>query len=353
MEVKMQDTKQIVTLESIFDSPQWQDSNARLPLALGKDTDGNVIVPDLARMPHLLISGVTGSGKSVCMYSIILGLLKKYSPAELKFIMADLKVVELYDFKDLPHLQCPIANSCDDTLNALQWCAAEIDRRYQVMKNAPCRGIYQYNADGHPKLPYIVFILNELSDLMVNDNKLAEKVENVIVKICQKGHSVGIHIIISTVRPSNQVITNSIASNIPGRLAFRTVSNTCSKVILGEVGAEKLSGCGDMLALLPPNRDLLTIQGAYASYEDIQQSVPHPPQTIYPLDFPADAPGDASTDFQQYLRPGDTYGFQLAVELVISTGKATISHLRRNLKIGYNRATEYMDLLRERGVIKK
>ena len=349
----MQDTKQIVTLESIFESPEWQDSNARLPLALGKDINGNVVVPDLALLPHLLIAGTTGSGKSVCINSIILGLLKKYSPAELNFIMADLKVVELCDYKNLPHLQFPVLTEHKEILHSLKWCVEEIHRSSMILAASDCQQLYDYNKVSNKKLPYIVFILDELADLMVNDNKLAEKVENVIVKICQKGHSVGIHMIISTVRPSNQVITNSIARNIPSRLAFRTVSNTCSKVILGEFGAEKLSGCGDMLALLPPNQDLIQIQGAYASYEDIQQSVPHPPQKIDPLDFHADASDDVSTDFQQYLRPGDTYGFQLAIELVISTGKATISHLQRNMKIGYNRAAEYMDLLRERGVIKK
>ena len=344
--------KQIVTIQSIFESSEWQNSNARLPLALGKDINGNVVVPALTQLSHLLIAGATGSGKSVCINSIILGLLKKHSPAELNFIMADLKVVEMCDHKNLPHLQFSVLTEHKEILHSLKWCVEEIHRRYMILASSGCQQLYDYNKISNKKLPYIVFILNEFADLMVNDKKLAEKVENAIVKICQKGHAVGIHMIISTQRPSNQVITTSIARNIPSRLAFRTASNTCNKVILGEFGTEKLSGCGDMLALLPPNRDLLTIQGAYASDEDIQQSVPHPPQKIVPLDFPADASDDVSTDFQQYLRPGDTYGFQLAVELVISTGKATISHLQRNLKIGYNRAAEYMDLLRERGVIK-
>ena len=184
----------LVTLQSIFESPEWQDSNARLPLALGKDTDGNVIVPDLARMPHLLISGVTGSGKSVCMDSIILGLLSKFSPDDLHLVLADLKFVEFHHYQDIPHLQFPIANSCEETLTALQWCVAEIDRRYQVMETR------QYNDAGHSKLPYIVFILNGLSDLMLNETVMAEAAENAISSICTKGHAVGIHLIISTSR---------------------------------------------------------------------------------------------------------------------------------------------------------
>ena len=269
----------------------------------------------------------------------------------MNFIMADLKVVEMCDYKNLPHLQFPVLTEHKEILHSLKWCVEEIHRRSMILAASDCQQLYDYNKISNKKLPYIVFILDELADLMVNDNKFAEKTENAIAKICQKGHFVGIHMIISTARPSNQVITTSIASNIPGRLAFRTVSNTCSKVILGEFGAEKLSGCGDMLALLPPNQDLIQIQGAYASVEDIQQSVP-PPQEIVLEDFSIDDSEDISSKLQQYLRPGDTYGFQMAVELVISTGKATISHLKRNLKIGYNRAAEYMDLLRERGVIK-
>lgn len=348
--------KQIVTIQSIFESQEWQNSNARLPLALGKDINGNVVVPDLTHLSHLLIAGATGSGKSVCINSIILGLLKKYSPAELNFIIADLKVVEMCDYKNLPHLQFPVLTEHKEILHSLKWCVEEIHRRSMILAVSDCQQLYDYNKISNKKLPYIVFILDEFADLMVNDKKLAEKVENAIAKICQKGRAVGIHMIISTQRPSNQVITPLIARNIPSRLAFRTASNTCSKVILGEFGTEKLSGCGDMLALLPPNLDLIQIQGAYASFEYIEQIIasvtPQPPSQITPLDLPLDESEDISSDIQQYLRPGDSYGFQMAVELVISTGKATTSHLQRNLDIGYNRAAEYMDLLRERGVIK-
>ncbi|MBO5792577.1 MAG: DNA translocase FtsK [Lentisphaeria bacterium] len=271
-------------------------------MALGKDINGNVVVPDLTQLSHLLIAGTTGSGKSVCINSIILGLLKKYLPAELNFIMADLKVVELCDYKNLPHLQFSVLTEHKEILQSLKWCVEEIHRRSMILASSGCQQLYDYNKISNKKLPYIVYILDELADLMVNDNKLAKKIENAIAKICQKGHSVGIHMIISTARPSNQVITASIARNIPSRLAFRTVSNTCSKVISGEFGAEKLSGCGDMLALLPPNQDLIQIQGAYASFEYMEQIIasvtPQPPSQITPLDLPLDESEDISSDIQ-------------------------------------------------------
>ena len=351
----MQDTRQIVTLESIFDSPQWQNSNAQLPLALGKDVDGNVIVPDLARLPHLLISGVTGSGKSVCMYSIILGLLKKYSPTELKFIMADLKIVELYDFKDLPHLQCPIANSCEETLTALQWCAAEIDRRYQVMKNSKCRGIYQYNADGHPKLPYIVFILDELSDLMVNAPDLAHSTENAINYVCIKGRAAGVHLIVSTSRADGKVLPFSIRANIPAHIAFRLYSADSSCIMLGRPGGEKLKRHGDMLMQLPFEEKLLRCQGAYADYEMIKEYidalVPCKTQEFDPLDLPVEDIDELDDEIKKFIRSDDTQGFLEAVKFAVSTEKAGSSYLQRHLHIGYNRAAEYVDIMRKRGII--
>lgn len=353
----MKKGKNLVTLQSVFESSEWQNANARLPLALGKDTDGNVIVPDLARMPHLLISGVTGSGKSVCMYSIILGLLQKYSPAELKFIMADLKVVELYDFKDLPHLQCPIANSCEETLTALQWCIKEINRRYQVMKNAQCRGIYQYNADGHPKLPYIVFILDELSDLMVQEPEIAHATEIAINNICVKGRSAGVHLIILTSRADGKVLPFCIRANIPAHIAFRLYSADSSCIMLGRPGGEKLERHGDMLIQLPSENNLLRCQGAYADNEMIKDFIDtlilYKTPELDPLDQSIENMESVADEIKNFIYPGDTYGFLEAVKLVIAEpGKASISYLQRNLNIGYNRAAEYMDLLRERGVIK-
>ena len=352
----MEKGKKIVTLQSIFESPEWQNSNARLPLALGKDTDGNVIVTDLARMPHLLISGVTGSGKSVCMYSIILSLLNKFSPDNLHLILADLKIVEFAGYQDLPHLQLPIANSCDDTLNALQWCAAEIDRRYQVMKNAQCRGIYQYNADGHLKLPYVVFILDELSDLMLNDPDLAHATENAINYICIKGRAVGVHLIVSTSRADGKVLPFSIRVNIPAHIAFRLYSADSSCIMLGRPGGEKLERHGDMLIQLPSENNLLRCQGAYANDKMIKDFIdtliPCKTPEIDPFDLQIENIEDVQQELRQYLCPGDTYGFLEVVKFTTSTGKAGTYYLQKHLHIGYNRAAEYMNLLRERGVVR-
>ena len=357
----MKKTKKVVTLKSIFESPQWQNSSAKLPLAIGKDEKGEVVIADLVSLPHLLIGGTTGSGKSVCMDSIILGLLSKFSPDDLHLILADLKVVEFTQYQDVPHLQFPVATSCEETLTALQWCVAEIERRYQVLGTSRCREIHQYNDAGYLKLPYIVFILDELADLMVNDKKLAEKVESAIVQICQKGHTVGIHIIISTARPSRQVITPLIDRNISARLAFRTPSYICSEVILGKRGAEMLSGYGDMLALLPSNEDLISSQGAYADDQMIKAFIntlipykQHKQPEIDPLDLPIENLESVADEIKKFIFLGDTNGFLEALRLVIAEpDKAAARYLQMYLHIGYNRAVGYMDLLRERGVIPK
>ena len=242
-------------------------------MAIGKDEKGEVIIADLARMPHLLISGVTGSGKSVCMNSIILSLLNKFSPDDLHLILADLKVVEFAEFHDLPHLQFPIANSNEDTLNALQWCVTEIDRRYQIMKDAQCREIYQYNGHGCQKIPYIVFILDELSDLMVQNPEEAEATENAINHICIKGRAAGVDLIISTSRADGKVLPCSIRSNIPAHIAFRLYSADSSCIMLGRPGGEKLERHGDMLIQLPSENNLLRCQGAYADDRQIKAFV--------------------------------------------------------------------------------
>ena len=353
----MQDMKKIVTLQSIFESPQWQNSSAKLPLAIGEDDKGEVIIADLARMPHLLISGVTGSGKSVCMNSIILSLLSKFSPDDLHLILADLKVVEFPQYQDVPHLQFPIANSCEETLTALQWCVAEIDRRYQVLGTFRCREIRQYNDAGYPKLPYIVFILDELSDLMVNDPDLAEAAENAISSICTKGRAVGVHLIISTQRTDGKVLPFSMRANIPAHIAFRLYSADSSCIMLGRPGGEKLKRHGDMLMQLPSEEELLRCQGAYADYEMIKEFidalVPCKTREINPLDLPVEDINVLDDEIKNFIFPGDTYGFLKAVKIAVSTEKAGASYLQRHLHIGYNRAAEYMALLRERGVIQK
>ena len=343
----MKKNQKIVTLQSIFESPQWQNSSAKLPLAIGKDEKGELIIADLARMPHLLIGGMTDSGKSVCMASIILGLLSKFSPDDLHLVLADLKADEFHHYQDIPHLQFPIVNSCEETLTTLQWCAAEIDRRYQVMETR------QNNDVGHSKLPYIVFILNGLSVLMLNESIMAEAAENAISSICTKGHAVGIHLIISTSRVVGRALPSGIRANIPARITFKLYSEENSCLMLGRPGAEKLKGCGDMLMQLPSEEKLLRCQGAYdADYEIVNTLVPCKPQEIDPLDLPVENMESIAEEIKKFIRSDDTYGFLEAIKFVISTGKTGTRYLQEHLSISYNRAAEYMDLLLERGVIK-
>ena len=295
----------------------------------------------------MLISGVTGSGKSVCMNSIILSLLNKFSPDDLHLVLADLKADEFHHYQDIPHLQFPIVNSCEETLTTLQWCAAEIDRRYQVMETR------QNNDVGHSKLPYIVFILNELSDLMLNESVMAEAAENAISSICTKGHAVGIHLIISTSRVVGRALPSGIRANIPARITFKLYSEENSCLMLGRPGAEKLKGCGDMLMQLPSEEKLLRCQGAYdADYEIMNTLVPLKPQEIDPLDLPVENMESIAEEIKKFIRSDDTYGFLEAIKFVISTGKTGTRYLQEHLSISYNRAAEYMDLLLERGVIK-
>ena len=311
-------------------------------------------------MQHLLISGVTGSGKSVCMDSIIQSLLHKFSPDDLHLILADLKRVELAGYQDLPHLQFPIANSNEDTLNALQWCASEIDRRYEVLKNAQCREIHQYNSLECQKMPYIVFILDELSDLMLQNTEEADATENAINYICIKGRAAGIHLIISTSRADGKVLPFSIRANIPAHIAFKLYSADSSCIMLGRPGGEKLKRHGDMLMQLPSEEKLLRCQGAYSDYEMIKEFidtlVPCKQQKnspLDPLDLPVEDIDVLDDEIKNFFFPGDTYRFLEAVKFVISTGKTGTRHLQEHLHIGYNRAAEYKELLRERGVIPK
>lgn len=267
----MKGCRMIVDLKSILKSPQWKNSNARLPLVIGKDENGEVVVLDLTEQQHLLIGGATGSGKSVCLNSIILGLLSKFSPDELRFIMADLKVVEMIGYTNVQHLQFPILNESEEVLQTLEWCVAEVERRYTFLADARCKTSYDYNNKSDKKLPYIVFILNEISSLMRKDKTLAKKVEDAIVRICQKGRAAGIHLIISTSGTCKDVITTSLRSHFPAHIAFQVGSADCSKVILDKAGAEKLSGSGDMLIRLPFKKELLRCQGAYSDEQDMQQ----------------------------------------------------------------------------------
>ena len=383
----MEKGKKIVTLQSIFDSSEGQNSNARLPLALGKDINGNVVVTDLTQLSHLLIAGATGSGKSVCINSIILGLLKKYSPAELNFIMADLKVVELCDYKNLPHLLTPVINDSTKVPVALRWAVNEMEKRYRILAAARVKKISEFNSRPIPetpvldddgvqipdRLPVLLVIIDELGDLMMTEAK--KDVENSITRIAQKGRAAGVHVVVATQRPSTNVITGVIKANLPTRLCFQVRSLIDSRVVLDSPGGEKLLGKGDMLYMSPSSMHIERVQGSFVPDADIQKVVEFVSEQM-PQQFnsavlseenPADDEGDdddgdvpwdngegkpdVKSLVRKYLRPGDGDVMRQALEVVFLDGKASTSYFQRRRGIGYNRAAELVDQLEARGVL--
>ena len=341
----MYNTARIVTLQSVFESPQWQNSSAKLPLAVGRNNDGEAVVLDLARLPHLLIAGMTGSGKSVCMDSIILSLLSKFSCDELNFILADLKVVEFEQYRDIKHLKFPVLSEPADVLNALKWCVAEMNRRYMVLANAGCKTNSQYNAAGYGKMPYIIFVLDELSDVMLGDKKAASSAEKAICKICQRGRAAGIHLVISTQRPSKKVVTPQIAANIPSCIVFKMLARDGMCFIENGM-TEQLEDSGDMIFMSFGNTNCQYVRGAFASEQTKSRIIDSvKSDSVQESDT-------VSSETRKYFREGDNQEFLRVLSWALEEpGKITPSYLQRVLEIGYNQAAEYMDILRERGVI--
>ena len=347
-----------VNLANIINDDDWINCDFALPIPIGisGDSVNETVILDLAELKHVIIGGQTGSGKSVLMNSIIAGLLNKFSPDEVRFIMADLKMVEFDHLKNLPHLQFPIANSTEETLNLLLWTKDEIKKRLSLFIQENVKNITEYNASHNEKIPRIVFFIDDLADLIL-DSSLSKHLESAVYDIAGLKIDCGIHLIVSTQRPSKTVITEHLKKFIPARIAFKVSSYYDSRVVLDTDGAGKLFGHGDMLIKVPGKTDLLRVQGAWIPDPLIQPLVDHicklpkaPDPMMQKINDMAVA--DVSPEIRQYLRPDDTQGFLEAVKFVIATGKMGVSYLQRNLHISYNRAAEYMDLLRERGVIK-
>lgn len=374
-----------VFMRPLLDSPDWKNSKAEIPVVLGKDVGGKIIILDLARAPHLLIAGATGSGKSVCMNTLIMSLLMRFSPDDLRLIMVDPKVVEMEMYHTLPHLITPVVNDPQKVPIALRWGVNEMERRYRILAKARTKNLSGFNSrpkseviltdgEGKPipaKLPIIVIIVDELADVMMTDAKA--DVETSIARIAQKGRAAGIHIVIATQRPSIQVITGIIKANLPTRIAFKVTSGIDSRVILDRIGAEELLGRGDML-FVPPGASLIErIQGAMVEDADIEKVVEfvsaQAPQRFDDTvieEKPEDGDdgdfedGDEASieDFahispllQKYLEPGDDDLMKKSLEIVLMERKASTSYLQRRLKIGYNRAAEIIDKLEERGIV--
>lgn len=339
-----------VTMNEILSGQQFKTRESNLMLVLGKDVSGKPYFAQLDKMPHLLIAGSTGSGKSVCVNSIITSLLYQNSPDELKFILVDPKRVELPLYNGIPYLLTPVITDVKKTINALKWTTTEMERRFEVLSRAGKRNIAAYNKHATDKLPYIVFIIDELADLMSTS---ANDVEAGIVRLAQMARAVGIHLILATQRPSVEVITGLIKANIPGRIAFSVASLIDSRTILDTSGAEKLVGRGDMLYIGQDVSKPKRIQGVYISDRETNNIVNYIKQqgtADYIEEVVERQSGSGSSSGGFYDDSGDALMGE-AKDVIRESGKASASLLQRRLKIGYARAARILDLMEDQGII--
>lgn len=337
----------MVKLRDIFESPSFSKRTSNLFLALGKDVAGHPYCVDLERMPHLLVAGATGAGKSVALNGIILSLLYQNNPSDLKLVLVDPKRVEFSVYKHMPHLLTPIVTEVPATVNALKWLLGEMDRRFTVLQESGDRNIQTYNQRHKEKMPYIVLVIDELADIMVS---AASEVETAIIRLAQMSRAVGIHLVLATQRPSVDVITGLIKANVPARIAFSVASLVDSRTILDTAGAEKLLGRGDLLYLSAEVPKPKRVQGAFVSDEEIRNVVNHLKQMATPDYVEGVTERQSSAGYGGYDDDEDPL-YQEAEIMVIDTKKASASFLQRRFKIGYARAARLLDMLEARGVI--
>ncbi|MGB5306350.1 MAG: DNA translocase FtsK 4TM domain-containing protein [Gammaproteobacteria bacterium] len=375
--------RDIISLSEILNSHEYDASTSPLTLALGKDISGLPVVVDLARMPHLLVAGTTGSGKSVAVNAMVLSLLYKTLPKDVRLIMIDPKMLELSVYEGIPHLLTPVVTDMNEAANALRWCVAEMERRYRLMAALGVRNISSYNrkvkdaADAgnpipdplfnpeealegteHPvlqQLPYIVILIDELADMMM---VVGKKVEELIARLAQKARAAGVHLVLATQRPSVDVITGLIKANIPTRIAFQVSSKIDSRTILDQMGAESLLGHGDMLYMAPGTAVPIRVHGAFVSDQEVHKVAGHlkgksDPEYISailetsmePVPGLSAAAGGAGSDTES-----DPL-YDQAVSIVTQTRRASISGVQRRLKIGYNRAARMIEHMEETGIV--
>lgn len=355
--------RETVYLREILSSEEFTRSKSKLTLALGKDIFGNPVVTDLSRMPHLLIAGATGSGKSVAVNAFILSILYNASPEDVRLILVDPKVVELQVYEGIPHLLLPVVYDPKHAAAALRWAVEEMERRYELLARAGVRNLQSYNQrveklrgrtepessdiEEFERLPYIVIILDEFADLMMVASK---DVETAVARLAQKARAAGIHLVMATQRPSKEVITGLIKANFSSRIAFRVASKIDSRIILDQSGADALLGYGDMLFLRPGSSLLTRVHGPFVSEDEVQRVVQHlkeQGEPEYKLDI-------LSYTTQSAEEEDDGDGDVLLEEaraIVVETRRASISFLQRRLEIGYNRAARIMEQLERRGVV--
>ena len=343
-------SRENVYLSEILNNSDFKKRDIKLPIALGKSISGNPIVGDLASMPHLLIAGTTGSGKSVCINTIILSLLYRHTPDRCKFILIDPKMLELSTYEGIPHLLCPVITEAKKAASVLGWVVKEMESRYRLMTKEGVRNIDGYNGKHKLPMPYIVVVVDEMSDLMLVAGK---EIENYIQKLSQMARAAGIHIIMATQRPSVDVITGTIKANFPTRISFQVTSKIDSRTILGEQGAEQLLGKGDMLYMSSANR-IVRIHAPFVSDNEIEKinnslRLQAEPDYI-----------DEILNFADEKEIGDTQSqgdkdelYQSALDIIRSEGKASTSFLQRKLQIGYNRAARIIDMMEVDGIVSK
>ncbi len=344
-------SRENVYLSEILNNSNFKKKEIKLPIALGKNISGSPIVGDLTSMPHLLIAGTTGSGKSVCINTIILSLLYRHTPEKCKFILIDPKMLELSTYEGIPHLLCPVITEAKRAASVLGWVVKEMESRYRLMTKDGVRNIDSYNAKHKLPMPYIVVVVDEMSDLMLVAGK---EIENYIQKLSQMARAAGIHIIMATQRPSVDVITGTIKANFPTRISFQVTSKIDSRTILGEQGAEQLLGKGDMLYMSSANR-IIRIHAPFVSDNEIEKinnflrSQAEPDYVDEILNFV-----DEKEIGDNIKNVGDKDQlYQSALDIVKSEGKASTSFLQRKLQIGYNRAARIIDMMESEGIVSK
>jgi S-DNA-T family DNA segregation ATPase FtsK/SpoIIIE len=346
--------KVTVSLRGVIESPAYQKEGGRLPLPLGRNTAGAGVVMDLVRAPHMLIAGSTGSGKSVCINTIITGLLMRFGPESLRFVMVDPKMVELPGYNGIPHMIGKVITEMDQVMGALTWMLLQMDDRYQAFKAVGVRNIDSYNALAGKKpkkgeepvtpLPYIVLVIDELADLMMT---AADDIERQICRLAQMARATGIHLIIATQRPSTDVVTGLIKANFPTRIAFSVTSQIDSRVILDSVGAERLLGRGDMLLMRPDVAKLQRVQGCLVTDPEINRIV-----AFWKAQVPADAPTRVAPWTGLLDQMDDDDGLiQDAVDVLRDLESCSTSMLQRKLKIGYPKAARLMEDLEKKGIV--
>jgi DNA segregation ATPase FtsK/SpoIIIE, S-DNA-T family len=351
------DKRSIVSLKELIEAETFRTAKMEIPVVLGKDIAGEAKFIDLAQTPHLLIAGATGSGKSVCVNAMILSILFRRSPQEVKLLLIDPKIVELKLYNDIPHLLTPVITEPKRAFQALQYCICEMERRYSLLDHAAVRDIKSYNRKIRDKgyaaehLPYIVVVIDEFADLMATTGK---ELESTIARLAAMSRAIGIHLVLATQRPSIDVITGLIKANIPSRIAFMVAGKFDSRIIIDAVGAEKLLGKGDMLVSTVSDSFPIREQGAYVSEEEVEKAV----EFVKTLGEPEYIDDEIFIDEDDEDSGPSLFGdedddplYEKALEIVLQQGKASASYIQRRLKIGYNRASRLVELMETKGIV--